>query len=63
MAFSCPRRRLCPSCHQKRSLLIAAHIAREVWVEASAGDPWTLNVYAIDTNGNLLDWDNDGMPH
>ena len=30
VAFSCRRRCLCPSCHQKRSLLIAEHIAREV---------------------------------
>ncbi len=33
-----------------------------VWAETSAGDPWTLNVYAIDENGNFFDWDNDGLP-
>jgi hypothetical protein len=30
VAFSCRRRCLCPSCHQKRALLIARHIARDV---------------------------------
>ena len=30
VAFSCRRRCLCPSCHQKRALLTAQHIAREV---------------------------------
>ena len=30
VAFSCRRRCLCPSCHQKRALLVAEHIAREV---------------------------------
>jgi hypothetical protein len=30
VAFSCPRRCLCPSCHQKRALVIAQHIARDV---------------------------------
>jgi hypothetical protein len=30
VAFSCRRRCLCPSCHQKRALLIAEHIARNV---------------------------------
>ncbi len=30
VAFSCRRRCLCPSCHQKRALLIAEHVARDV---------------------------------
>ena len=30
VAFSCRRRCLCPTCHQKRALLIAEHIARHV---------------------------------
>jgi hypothetical protein len=30
VAFSCRRRCLCPSCHQKRALVIAQHIARDV---------------------------------
>ncbi|MHC5009265.1 MAG: transposase zinc-binding domain-containing protein, partial [Planctomycetota bacterium] len=30
VAFSCRRRCLCPSCHQKRALVIAHHIARDV---------------------------------
>ncbi|MHC4306625.1 MAG: transposase zinc-binding domain-containing protein [Planctomycetota bacterium] len=30
VAFSCRRRCLCPSCHQKRALVIAGHIARDV---------------------------------
>ena len=30
VAFSCRRRCLCPSCHQKRALLVSEHIAREV---------------------------------
>jgi hypothetical protein len=30
VAFSCRRRCLCPSCHQKRALVIANHIARDV---------------------------------
>jgi len=25
-----------------------------VWMEASAGDPWTLNVYAVDTAGDMF---------
>jgi hypothetical protein len=30
LAFSCRRRCLCPSCHQKRALILAAHIAADV---------------------------------
>ncbi|MHC4083537.1 MAG: IS91 family transposase [Planctomycetota bacterium] len=30
VAFSCRRRCLCPSCHQKRALVMAEHVAREV---------------------------------
>ncbi len=30
VAFSCRRRCLCPSCHQKRALIMAEHIAREL---------------------------------
>jgi hypothetical protein len=30
VAFSCRRRCLCPSCHQKRALVVAEHIARDV---------------------------------
>ena len=30
VAFSCRRRCLCPSCHQKRGLVMAAHIAEDV---------------------------------
>ena len=30
LAFSCRRRCLCPSCHQKRALLVSQHIARDV---------------------------------
>ncbi len=30
VAFSCRRRCLCPSCHQKRSLIVSQHIARDV---------------------------------
>ncbi len=30
VAFSCRRRCLCPSCHQKRALQVAGHVAREV---------------------------------
>jgi prepilin-type N-terminal cleavage/methylation domain-containing protein len=33
-----------------------------VWAEASAGDPWTLNVYAVDENGAWFDGDGDGTP-
>jgi len=33
-----------------------------VWAETSAGDPWTLNVYAVDERGNLYDGDQDGSP-
>ena len=30
VAFSCRRRCLCPSCHQKRALIMADHIARDL---------------------------------
>jgi hypothetical protein len=30
VAFSCRRRCLCPSCHQKRALVMAEHVARDV---------------------------------
>lgn len=30
LAFSCRRRCLCPSCHQKRALVMAAHVAEDV---------------------------------
>ncbi len=33
-----------------------------VWAEASAGDTWTLNLYAIDQDGNWFDGDGDGQP-
>jgi hypothetical protein len=30
VAYSCKQRCTCPSCHQKRTLLIAMHVAEEV---------------------------------
>ena len=33
-----------------------------IWAEASAGDPWTLNVYAVDENAAWFDGDGDGSP-
>ena len=33
-----------------------------VWTEASAGDLWTLNLYAVDENGDFYDGDGDGLP-
>ncbi len=33
-----------------------------VWAEASAGDTWTLNLYAIDADGLWFDGDGDGSP-
>jgi hypothetical protein len=33
-----------------------------VWAEAVPGEPWTLNRYAVDEDGDLLDWDEDGRP-
>lgn len=33
-----------------------------VWAEGNPGDAWTLNIYAVDENGNLLDADADGTP-
>ncbi len=33
-----------------------------VWAETSVGDPWTLNVRAVDERGNLYDGDQDGSP-
>ena len=33
-----------------------------VWAEASAGDPWTLNIYAVDENDTWFDGDGDGVP-
>ncbi len=33
-----------------------------VWAEASAGDTWTLNLYAVDANGGWYDGDGNGYP-
>jgi len=33
-----------------------------VWAETSVGDPWTLNVRAVDERGNLYDGDQGGLP-
>ncbi len=33
-----------------------------VWAEASPGDTWTLNLYAIDADGLWFDGDGDGQP-
>ncbi len=34
-----------------------------VWAEATAGDTWTLNIYAVDEGGTgLFDGDGDGTP-
>lgn len=33
-----------------------------VWAEGNPGDAWTLNLYAVDENGVLLDADGDGTP-
>ena len=33
-----------------------------VWAEFSAGDSWTLNLYAVDENGGWYDGDGDGFP-
>ncbi len=33
-----------------------------VWAEASAGDTWTLNIYAIDEDGAWFDGDGDNLP-
>ena len=35
VAFSCRRRCLCPSCHQKRAILIAEHVARVLSIDQS----------------------------
>jgi general secretion pathway protein G len=34
-----------------------------LWFEASAGDPWTLMVYAVDENGNLFTDPDTGKPY
>ncbi len=34
--------------------VVAADGTGWVWMEASAGDPWTLNVYAVDLTGALF---------
>jgi hypothetical protein len=33
-----------------------------VWVESSPGDPWTLNLFAVDETGAWFDLDGDGQP-
>ncbi len=33
-----------------------------VWAEAFAGDPWTLDLYAVDENGGWYDGNRDGSP-
>ncbi len=33
-----------------------------IWAEATAGDSWTLNIYALDENGAWFDGDGDGLP-
>ena len=33
-----------------------------VWAESSAGEPWTLNLYAVDGNGGWFDGNGDGKP-
>ncbi len=33
-----------------------------VWAESSPGDPWTLNLFAVDETGAWLDVDGDGEP-
>ena len=33
-----------------------------IWAEASAGDSWTLNLYAMDENDTWFDGDGDGTP-
>ncbi len=33
-----------------------------VWGEAFAGDPWTLDLYAVDENGGWYDGNGDGSP-
>ncbi len=33
-----------------------------VWAEASPGDTWTLNLYAVDAAGAYFDGDGDGTP-
>jgi hypothetical protein len=34
-----------------------------LWFESSAGDAWTLNVYAVDENGNLFADPDTGNPY
>ena len=33
-----------------------------VWANANPGEPWTLNLYAVDENGGWYDGDGDGIP-
>ncbi len=33
-----------------------------IWAEVSAGDSWTLNLYAMDENDTWFDGDGDGTP-
>jgi prepilin-type N-terminal cleavage/methylation domain-containing protein len=34
-----------------------------IWFESSAGDPWTLNIYAVDELGNLFADPDTGNPY
>jgi hypothetical protein len=50
---------------QDWSSLVAAAPAQGagwVWAEALPCEPWTLNLYAVDGNGAILDWDRNGVP-
>jgi prepilin-type N-terminal cleavage/methylation domain-containing protein len=33
-----------------------------VWAESSPGDPWTLNIFAVNETGGWFDADGDGQP-
>lgn len=50
---------------QNNATTVAAAPAADtgwVWAEASAGDAWTLNIYAVDENDGWFDGDGDGNP-
>jgi len=47
VAYSCKQRCTCPSCHQKRALLTAIHVAQEVSFAWLQSDSWRTGVGSI----------------
>ncbi len=58
-----PKNPLTPSGSDARAVAAApAFGGAWVWSEAVPGEPWTLNIYAVDELGAWFDGDGDGTP-